>query len=100
MMKLMMGFHDEAQKAIGQGHSWAKVREATQELQGQLRSLKFEDPSDGQEPICKKVCFLSLSLFFYPPLPRGVERMYANEDYKKNSTRRYSRPCWTSLPRL
>ncbi|EAQ86447.1 hypothetical protein CHGG_07700 [Chaetomium globosum CBS 148.51] len=55
MMKLMMGFHDEAQKAIAQGLSWAKVRDATQELQAQLRSLKFEVPSDGQETICKKV---------------------------------------------
>ncbi len=43
-MKLMMGFHDEAQKAIAQGQTWTKVREATQELQGQLRSLKFEVP--------------------------------------------------------
>jgi len=54
MMKLMMGFHDEAQKAIAQGQSWAKVREATQDLQGQLRSLKFELPSEGQEKISKK----------------------------------------------
>ncbi|KAH8908673.1 H+-transporting ATPase, vacuolar, 67K chain [Coniochaeta sp. PMI_546] len=54
MMKLMMGFHDEAQKAIAQGQSWAKVREATQDLQGQLRSLKFELPSEGQEKIGKK----------------------------------------------
>nr|QQA04956.1 V-type H+-trasporting ATPase subunit A [Sporothrix luriei] len=54
MMKLMVGFHDEAQKAIAQGQSWAKVREATQELQGQLRSLKFEVPSDGQDVISKK----------------------------------------------
>ncbi|CAK7205049.1 H(+)-transporting V1 sector ATPase subunit A [Sporothrix eucalyptigena] len=54
MMKLMVGFHDEAQKAIAQGQTWAKVREATQELQGQLRSLKFEVPSDGQDVITKK----------------------------------------------
>ncbi|KAH7152210.1 ATP synthase alpha/beta family, nucleotide-binding domain-containing protein [Dactylonectria estremocensis] len=54
MMKLMVGFHDEAQKVISQGQSWAKVREATNELQGQLRQLKFEVPSDGQEVICKK----------------------------------------------
>ncbi|KAJ9142784.1 V-type proton ATPase catalytic subunit A [Pleurostoma richardsiae] len=54
MMKLMVGFHDEAQKAIAQGQSWQKVREATQELQAQLRSLKFEVPSDGEEVICKK----------------------------------------------
>ncbi|KAK1778105.1 ATP synthase alpha/beta family, nucleotide-binding domain-containing protein [Copromyces sp. CBS 386.78] len=54
MMKLMMGFHDEAQKAIAQGQNWNKVREATQDLQAQLRSLKFEVPSEGQEKICKK----------------------------------------------
>ncbi|CAK7239774.1 MAG: H(+)-transporting V1 sector ATPase subunit A [Sporothrix thermara] len=54
MMKLMVGFHDEAQKAIAQGQTWAKVREATQELQGQLRSLKFEVPSEGQDVITKK----------------------------------------------
>jgi V-type H+-transporting ATPase subunit A len=54
MMKLMMGFHDEAQKAVAQGQSWAKVREATQDLQAQLRSLKFEVPSEGEEKITKK----------------------------------------------
>ncbi|KAI1199621.1 ATP synthase alpha/beta family, nucleotide-binding domain-containing protein [Nemania serpens] len=54
MMKLIMGFHDEAQKAIAQGQSWSKVREATSDLQAQLRSLKFEDPSDGEETVCKK----------------------------------------------
>ncbi|ROV89588.1 hypothetical protein VMCG_09941 [Cytospora schulzeri] len=54
MMKLMMGFHDEAQKAVAQGQSWAKVRDATQDLQAELRSLKFELPSDGQEAVCKK----------------------------------------------
>jgi V-type H+-transporting ATPase subunit A len=55
MMKAMMGFHDEAQKAIAQGQNWNKVREATGELQSQLRSMKFELPSDGEEVIVKKV---------------------------------------------
>ena len=55
MMKAMMGFHDEAQKAIAQGASWNKVREATGELQSQLRSMKFEVPSEGEEVITKKV---------------------------------------------
>ncbi|KAI1771859.1 V-type ATPase [Hypoxylon cercidicola] len=54
MMKLMVGFHDEAQKAIAQGQSWNKVREATSDLQAQLRSLKFEVPSEGEEVISKK----------------------------------------------
>ncbi|KAI1079326.1 V-type ATPase [Whalleya microplaca] len=54
MMKLMMGFHDEAQKAIAQGQSWSKVREATGDLQAQLRGLKFELPGEGQEAVSKK----------------------------------------------
>ena len=54
MMKAFMGFHDEAQKAIAQGHSWAKVREATSDIQTQLRSMKFEVPTEGEEKISKK----------------------------------------------
>jgi vacuolar-type H+-ATPase catalytic subunit A/Vma1 len=54
MMKAFMGFHDEAQKAIAQGHSWAKVREATSDIQSQLRSMKFEVPTEGEEKISKK----------------------------------------------
>ncbi|QUC22709.1 uncharacterized protein UV8b_06950 [Ustilaginoidea virens] len=54
MMKLMVGFHDEAQKAIAQGQSWAKVREATSDLQAKLRQLKFELPDDGQDKVSKK----------------------------------------------
>lgn len=57
MMRLMVGYHDESQKAVAQGQSWAKIREATQELQAQLRSLKFELPSEGQEAISKKVSY-------------------------------------------
>ncbi|KAH6892316.1 ATP synthase alpha/beta family, nucleotide-binding domain-containing protein [Thelonectria olida] len=54
MMKLMVGFHDEAQKVISQGQSWAKVREATSDLQSQLRQLKFEVPTEGEDVITKK----------------------------------------------
>ncbi|KAF4443852.1 putative H+-transporting ATPase, vacuolar, 67K chain [Fusarium austroafricanum] len=54
MMKLMVGFHDEAQKVIAQGQSWAKVREATSDLQANLRQLKFEIPTDGQDVISKR----------------------------------------------
>jgi V-type H+-transporting ATPase subunit A len=55
MMKNMMSFHDEAQKAISQGHAWSKVREATGEIQSELRSMKFELPDDGEEKVVKKV---------------------------------------------
>ena len=54
MMKAMMTFHDEAQKAIAQGNSWNKVREATSEIQTELRSMKFELPTDGEEAVTKK----------------------------------------------
>ncbi len=62
MMKVMMGFHDEAQKSVAQGQNWNKVREATGELQSQLRSMKFELPSDGEEVVVKKASFPSLLL--------------------------------------
>ena len=55
MMKAFILFYDEAQKAISQGQNWAKVREATSEIQHQLRSMKFEIPSEGEEKIMKKV---------------------------------------------
>ncbi|KAK5119837.1 H(+)-transporting V1 sector ATPase subunit A [Meristemomyces frigidus] len=54
MMKCMMTYHDEAQKAIGQGQSWAKVREATNDLLNGLRTMKFELPSEGEEAVGKK----------------------------------------------
>ena len=62
MMKAFMGFHDESQKAIQQGHSWAKVREATSGIQNHLRNMKFEVPSDGEEKICSKVGALLIPL--------------------------------------
>lgn len=62
MMKAMMGFHDEAQKAVSQGHAWSKVREATSEIQTELRSMKFELPSDGEEAVSEKVCCHSKSI--------------------------------------
>ncbi len=58
-MKAFIGFHDESQKAITQGHSWAKVRESTSSIQSGLRSMKFELPSEGDEKVSKKVCYLS-----------------------------------------
>ncbi|KAH0497962.1 hypothetical protein TgHK011_005243 [Trichoderma gracile] len=54
MMKLMIGFYDEAQKAIAQGQTWAKVRESTSDLQAKLRQLKFEVPTEGEDVIVKK----------------------------------------------
>jgi vacuolar-type H+-ATPase catalytic subunit A/Vma1 len=54
MMRAMMAFHDESQKAVAQGQSWAKIREATGEIQSQLRSMKFEVPTQGEDEITKK----------------------------------------------
>ncbi|EMF12313.1 vacuolar ATP synthase catalytic subunit A [Sphaerulina musiva SO2202] len=54
MMKAMMTFHDEAQKAISQGYNWSKVRESTADVQSELRNMKFEVPTEGEENITKK----------------------------------------------
>jgi vacuolar-type H+-ATPase catalytic subunit A/Vma1 len=54
LMRAMMAFHDESQKAVAQGQSWAKIREATSDIQAQLRSMKFEIPSEGEEKITAK----------------------------------------------
>ena len=54
MMRAFMGFHDEAQKAVQAGQSWAKVRESTGEIQHALRNMKFEVPEEEEE-ISKKV---------------------------------------------
>lgn len=54
MMKGFMGYHDESQKAVASGLSWAKVRESTAEIQNQLRQMKFEVPSD-EKAVSKKV---------------------------------------------
>lgn len=62
MMKAMMGFHDEAQNAVAQGHSWNKVREATSDIQSALRNMKFELPSEGEEKVVKKVSNRCLSM--------------------------------------
>ncbi|KAI5284284.1 H(+)-transporting V1 sector ATPase subunit A [Ascosphaera acerosa] len=53
MMKAFMGYHDEAQKAVAQGQSWARVREATADVQAALRQMKFEVPSD-KEAVCER----------------------------------------------
>ena len=55
MMKNMVLFHDESQKAVSQGQSWAKVREATSDIQKSLRDMKFELPTDGEEKVTKKL---------------------------------------------
>ncbi|OKL63642.1 V-type proton ATPase catalytic subunit A [Talaromyces atroroseus] len=53
MMKAFMGYHDEAQKAISQGLNWAKVREATADIQAALRTMKFEVPDDEKAVTAK-----------------------------------------------
>ena len=54
MMKNMMAFHDEAQKAVSQGQSWAKIKEQTSDIQKGLRDMKFELPADGEDKVTKK----------------------------------------------
>lgn len=42
MMKAMMAFFDESQKAVQSGAQWGKIRDATADIQHRLRSMKFE----------------------------------------------------------
>jgi vacuolar-type H+-ATPase catalytic subunit A/Vma1 len=54
IMRAMMEFYDECKRAIAQGQSWAKIREATADIQVRLRRMKFELPSEGKERIEEK----------------------------------------------
>jgi len=54
MMKNMMGFHDEAQKAVASGVPWSKIKENTKDLQHQMRQMKFELPDNGEETVSAK----------------------------------------------
>lgn len=54
MMKAFMGYHDESQKAVTQGQSWAKIRDATADIQARLRRMKFEVPGQGEKEVSKK----------------------------------------------
>ena len=47
-MKTFMGFHDEAQKAVSGGLSWAKIRENNSDIQHGLRTIKFQLPDDEE----------------------------------------------------
>ncbi|KAL2788849.1 vacuolar ATP synthase catalytic subunit A [Aspergillus keveii] len=62
MMKAFMGYHDEAQKAIAQGQSWPKVRDATSDIQSSLRNMKFEVPDDEAEVSAKYEKILQIML--------------------------------------
>lgn len=80
MMKAFMGYHDEAQKAVAQGQSWAKVREATADIQTGLRNMKFEVPDD-EKAVSAKVCL------YFPLQPRGTKLICYF------STRNYCQTC-------
>ncbi|PKS10797.1 hypothetical protein jhhlp_002554 [Lomentospora prolificans] len=54
MMKLIVGFYEEAMKAIRQEQKWSDISSATTDLQNKLRRLKFEVPTDGKEVVCKR----------------------------------------------
>jgi len=49
-----MGFFDESQKAVQSGVQWNRIRDATADIQHQLRSMKFEIPDDGEKAIVER----------------------------------------------
>ena len=47
----MMAYYDKATHAVEASNSqltWAKIKEATNDLVYKLSSMKFEDPADGE----------------------------------------------------
>lgn len=54
MMRAFMAYHDEAQKAVANGGSWAKLSEATADIKHAVSSAKFFEPSDGEEAAKKE----------------------------------------------
>ena len=51
----MMAFHDESPEGRGAGPELGqRSREATGDIQAQLRSMKFELPSEGEEKVTNK----------------------------------------------
>jgi vacuolar-type H+-ATPase catalytic subunit A/Vma1 len=70
MMKAFVAYYEESQKAIAQGQSWSKVRDATAGIRTSLQNMKFEVPEDEQA-VSQKVtsrpsleCVFSLGCLF------------------------------------
>ncbi|GCE98822.1 H(+)-transporting V1 sector ATPase subunit A [Zygosaccharomyces mellis] len=51
MMRAFVGYHDEAQRAISNGASWAKLSEATSDVRHSVSSCKFFEPSRGEKEV-------------------------------------------------
>lgn len=55
MLKNYVAFYDAALRAVAQGDlTFARIRESASDLMFKLSQMKFESPSQGQEPIMKK----------------------------------------------
>jgi len=56
MLRNFVGFHDAAIKAVAQGDlTFAKIKDSAGDLMFKLSQMKFESPSQGAEPIKKKL---------------------------------------------
>lgn len=100
MMKAMMGFHDEAQKAIQQGHAWNKVRDTTSDIQTQLRSMKFELPDEGEEKITKKVSFEFVVLLVQKLMISSVRGACAEDEREVRQRHGRVEKCFFSVSRV
>lgn len=54
MMRAFVGYHDESQRAVANGASWAKLSEATSDVRHSVSSCKFFEPSRGEEDVHKE----------------------------------------------
>ncbi|EGN96132.1 hypothetical protein SERLA73DRAFT_59414 [Serpula lacrymans var. lacrymans S7.3] len=56
MLRNFVGFHDAALRAVAQGDlTFAKIKDSASDLMFKLSQMKFESPSQGQEPITQKL---------------------------------------------
>ncbi|TFY78281.1 hypothetical protein EWM64_g5731 [Hericium alpestre] len=56
MLRNFVGFHDAALRAVQQGDlTWAQIKDAAGDLMFKLSQMKFESPSQGQDPIKQKL---------------------------------------------
>ncbi|ODV88978.1 hypothetical protein CANCADRAFT_53321 [Tortispora caseinolytica NRRL Y-17796] len=54
MMKNLITYYDEAQKAVAAGSAWNKLAESTADIKHALSSQKFFEPSLGEEALNKE----------------------------------------------
>jgi len=63
MLRNFVTYHEEALKVVAQGDmTFAKIKDSTADLMFRLSQMKFESPSQGQDPIKHKLDALFIDI--------------------------------------